>query len=317
MPRLISILELASKSDKIREASDYPNGRKPSKGSSMFPIQPGGPQRTLRPDPPAAPKAPDPAHKPADPSQPAARQNPAAAIARGNLVRLMAELDRIMGAFKKDPARAYVALDTLRKQEIFALTEPNRFTQWRDADEAQAIRLKFELLFRECAQSLTPSQMDQARLCAAYLQEMLRTSRDFEDFMREFTQSTPAQRAQARAARIQRVRAHNKASREICLALTLLLILASFLLLPPMLALLISVVLAGCGWGIYWAFLRQAIPDAQPAETGAEADGVLTAEWIPLENQAAHDRLEVIRQVMGDEFARCALPYLLGPGGKS
>jgi hypothetical protein len=282
----------------------------------MYPIQPAGPQPPARPDPPSAPRSPDPARQPAGPAQTPTSQNPASNT-RTILINLMAELDRIMGIYKKDPARAYVALETLRKQELFALAQPERFTQWRDVDEAQAIRLKFDLLFRECAQSLTPSQMDQARLCAAYLHEMMRKSRGFEEWVLEFSQSTPAQRAQVRMAFTEKVRLHNKTNREICLALTGLLILVAFLLLPLRLALLVSVVLAGCGVGVYWAFLRQALPaEDPPAETG-EPEKPLSAVWIPHENPAAQNQLQVIRQVMGDEFARGALPFLLGAGDAS
>lgn len=279
--------------------------RTESEAVRMNPIQPTGPQRILRPDPSLAPKAPNPAHKPLDPAQPPAGQDPAGPL-RQNLIRLLAELDRILSAYSKQPARAYVALDTLRKEEIFALTQPERFTQSRDVEEARAIHLKFEQFFRECAHALTPTELEQARLCAAYLQDLTRTARGFQEFLLEQAQSDPVQRARVRSEFIRRMRGQNRSKRNVTIALTLLAMLLSFLTLPGGIAFAISVVLGAVALGCYWFLLRQPVPSEDP---GNEA-----GDGTAIEDPILRERMEIIRQVMGDGFADGARPFLLGPG---
>jgi hypothetical protein len=271
----------------------------------MNPIQPIDPQRIWRPDPPQPPKPPDLPNRPLGPTPPQAVQDAVAAL-RENLVRLLTELDRILAAYSKQPARAYVALDTLRKQEIFAVTMPERFTSSRDVEEARAIHLKFELSFRQFASVLTPPELDQARLCAAYLMDLARTSRGFQEYLLEESQPDAKQRARVRSEAVQRIHRHNRSRRNVAIAVSLLAMLLCFLVLPVGMAFAFSVFIGVCGIAVYWAFLRQPLPSEQPGQE--------TGEWRPIEDPALRERMEVIRLVMGEEFARGAQPFLLGPG---
>jgi hypothetical protein len=275
-------------------------------GNSMNPIQPIDPQRIWRPDPPQPPKPPDLPVKPFGLMPPQSAQDVVAAL-REDLVRLLVELDRIISSYSKQPARAYVALDTLRKQEIFALTQPERFTNSRDAEEARAIHLKFDLFFRQFASALTPPELEQARLCAAYLQDLTRTSRGFQDYLLEQSQPDAKQRVRARTEAVQRIQRSNRSRRNVAIAVTLLAMLLCFLILPFGMAFAFSVFLGVCGAAVYWAFLRQPLSSELPGE--------VTGEWSPIEDPALRERMEIIRQVMGEEFAHGAQPFLLGPGG--
>jgi hypothetical protein len=272
----------------------------------MNPIQPIDPQRIWRPDPPQPPRPPDLPVKPLGPMPPQPAQDAIAAL-RENLVRLLAELDRIISTYSKQPARAYVALDNLRKEEIFALTQPERFTNSREIEEARAIHLKFDQFFRQFASALTPPELEQARLCAAYLQDLARTSRGFQDYLLEQSQSDAKQRARVRSEAVQRIRRSNRSRRNVAIAVTLLAMLLCFLILPFGMAFAFAVFLGVCGIAVYWAFLREPLP--------SEAPGEEMGEWRAINDPALRERMEIIRQVMGEEFARGAQPYLLGPGG--
>jgi hypothetical protein len=245
-------------------------------------------------------------NRPLGPLPPQLAQDAVAAL-RENLLHLLAELDRILAAYSKQPARAYVALETLRKQEIFALTLPERFTSSRDVEEARAIHLKFDQYFRQFASALTPPELDQACLCAAYLMDLARTSRGFQEYLLEQSQPDAKQRARVRSEITQRIHRRNRSRRNVAIAVTLLAMLLCFLILPFGMAFAFSVFLGVCAVAVYWAFLRQPLPAEQPGDA--------TGEWRPIDDPTLRERMEIIRQVMGEEFARGARPYLLGPGG--